>query len=96
MLLTLFLFDFFALCLPRKVQLSVVTAFNDIDSLNSYRQKQCPIELSAMKDWKVCHGFQSGEILGTTWPRRKTLCCFFFCFFNEIQIFPVFCVDADD
>lgn len=37
MLLSLFLFDFFALCLPRKVQLSVATAFNDIDSLNSYR-----------------------------------------------------------
>jgi len=39
MLLTLFLFDFFALCLPRKVQLSVVTVPSDIDCLDSYRQK---------------------------------------------------------
>lgn len=33
MLFTLFLFDFFALCLPRKVQLSVVTVFSDIESV---------------------------------------------------------------
>lgn len=49
MLLTLFLFDFFALYLPRKVQLSVVTAFNDIDCLNSYRQKQSPVQLDLME-----------------------------------------------
>lgn len=49
MLLTLLLFDFFALCLPRKVQLSVVTVFSDIDCLYFYRQKQRPVQLDLME-----------------------------------------------
>lgn len=42
MLLTLFLFDFFALCLPGKVQLSVVAVFSDIDYTPTDKNKaQC-------------------------------------------------------
>lgn len=49
MLLTLFLFDFLVLCLPRKVQLSVAAVFGDMGCLYSCREKQSPVQLDLME-----------------------------------------------
>lgn len=84
MLFTLFLFDFFVLCLLRKAQLSVVAVFSGTGCLNSYRQKQSPVQIDIM------------EGLLRTSVRSNTTSCmaqkessWLFVFLNEAYVFCV-------
>lgn len=90
MLLALFLFDFFALCLSRKVQLSMTVFFSSTEYLNSWwvllynaidqKPNTVPIEINGRFAFDITGGIAAVHMFteGNQFP--------FFLHVNEVQI----------